>query len=367
MAFQVYVIAFVITILFYFRYKSNRKRKINLPGPWGLPILGNVHQIDSRFYKKFVEWSQKYGPMYRVKLGGDEVVVVSDAKIAKEMYSADIFTGRMTLDGVSLYETEPHLGLVNSFGEPWEQLRRFTLRQLRDFGFGKSSMETLIMNEVTEFIDGLDASNGKSIDNIQHRFSVAVVNALWTIVSGERYSHQDPKLSHLTSQVTKSFDAATNTGGLILFAPWVKHILPQLSGYNFIRTVMDQLREFMIKTVETHKPTFVSGNSPRHFIDVFLREISSTQDPTSSFYKDVGEKQLVACISDLFFAGFDPTSKTLSWAFLYLTKWPEVQKSFKKEINSVTGGNQRAVTIADRQNMPYTRALIEEVLRLSSL
>ncbi|ODN05810.1 Methyl farnesoate epoxidase [Orchesella cincta] len=259
--------------------------------------------------------------------------------------------------GIVIIYGSPHSGLVNSFGEPWEQLRRFTLKQLRNFGFGKSSMETLIMDEVTEFIDGLEASNGKSIDNIQHRFSVAVVNALWTIVSGARYSHHDPKLSHLTSQVTKSFDATTNTGGLILFAPWVKHILPGLSGYTFIRKVMDELREFMIKTVETHKLTYASDNCPRDFIDVFLREISVTQDPTSSFYKDVGGK---------YFVGFDTTSKTLSWALLYLTKYPEAQEKLQNEIQRATE-NQRAVALTDRPNMPYTQSLIEEVLRLSSL
>jgi len=95
------------------------------------------------------------------------------------------------------------LGLIRSEGESWEQLRRFTLRQLRDFGFGKNSMELLIMEEVKEILNWMKSMEGKPIGGIKEKMSLAVVNSLWTIISGERLKHDDPALLALTSGFTE--------------------------------------------------------------------------------------------------------------------------------------------------------------------
>lgn len=45
--------------------------------------------------------------------------------------------------------------------------------------------------------------------------------------------------------------------------------------------------EFVHEQVSLHKRTWTKDN-PRDFIDVYLTEINSTNDPNSSFYKTVG-------------------------------------------------------------------------------
>ena len=47
-------------------------------------------------------------------------------------------------------------GLLFSTGHEWVEQRRFALRQLRDLGFGKSSMEDMINEEVGKLIDLLE-------------------------------------------------------------------------------------------------------------------------------------------------------------------------------------------------------------------
>jgi hypothetical protein len=84
--------------------------------------------------------------------------------------------------------------LINSDGENWEQLRRFTLRQLRDFGFGKNSMEETIMVEVNEFLDILKAQGEKPLDKMKEKLLLAVVNSVWSISAGSRYKQDDKAL-----------------------------------------------------------------------------------------------------------------------------------------------------------------------------
>jgi hypothetical protein len=43
-------------------------------------------------------------------------------------------------------------GVFFSDGPFWVEQRRFTLRNLRDFGFGKQSMEGFIMEEIEDTI-----------------------------------------------------------------------------------------------------------------------------------------------------------------------------------------------------------------------
>lgn len=85
----------------------------------------------------------------------------------------------------------------------WEVHRRFLLRQLRDFGFGKSSMEQLVLEEVKETIDRFKAVKGKTISNTKQIFQIAVINSLWTIVSSERFDHDDPKLTQMLADAGK--------------------------------------------------------------------------------------------------------------------------------------------------------------------
>jgi len=100
-----------------------------------------------------------------------------------------------------LYEIPQILGIINSEGPHWEEVRQFTLRQLRDFGFGKNTMQESIMTEVNEFIELLVETKGEPVANMKDRLVVAVVNALWFIATGIRQKQNDPDLVALTMKI----------------------------------------------------------------------------------------------------------------------------------------------------------------------
>ena len=56
-------------------------------------------------------------------------------------------------------ETQNVRGVFFSNGQEWHEQRRFALRHLKDFGFGKAGMEETIMEEVEKAIKML--SKGK--------------------------------------------------------------------------------------------------------------------------------------------------------------------------------------------------------------
>jgi len=93
------------------------------------------------------------------------------------------------------------IGVGNTEGTHWDELRQFTLRQLRDFGFGKNTMQDSIMLEVNEFIELLALTKGEPVRNVKNRLVVAVVNSLWFIATGTRHPQNDPELVALATKI----------------------------------------------------------------------------------------------------------------------------------------------------------------------
>ena len=64
----------------------------------------------------------------------------------------------------------------------------------------------------------------------------------------------------------------------------------------------------------------------------------------------------------IFMAGHETTANTLAWAWFLLSQSPRVAEKLHAELDEVLGS--RTPTFKDVANLPYTRAVIEETLRL---
>ena len=77
------------------------------------------------------------------------------------------------------------LGLIISEGDEWKEQRRFAIRHLRDFGFGKSSMEEMIRDEFLDMAENLRGMEGQEVES-KHLFNVNIMNVIWRMMSGSR-------------------------------------------------------------------------------------------------------------------------------------------------------------------------------------
>lgn len=126
-------------------------------------------------------------------------------------------------------------------------MRRFTLRTLRDFGFGKfSSQEAIAEEELTELTKRLNQNleeNGKIVKMYQF-FTISVLNIIWGLVTGVRFSHDDPKLrkfNKTTYNVVKAAalgDNLSNAFPIIrhFYTPFLKPKIIEMQDYFRVRT-----------------------------------------------------------------------------------------------------------------------------------
>lgn len=133
-----------LTVLFLFHQFWWRRR--NLPdGPTPLPFVGNVLSFwkSERFEYKFLEWREKYGPIYTYWLGPMAVITVNDYKVAQEMFvKTDLYNDRAPIEALDNATRGGIYGIIDTSGHLWKEQRRFALKTLRDFGLGKNKMQS---------------------------------------------------------------------------------------------------------------------------------------------------------------------------------------------------------------------------------
>jgi cytochrome P450 len=208
------------------------------------------------------------------------------------------------------------------------------------------------------------ASAGPDGLEVQNLYNISILNALWKIISGTRYDYRDPQLIDLTRKVNEAMLTLGPKFSLTFIMPWLRIFgIDRQFAENTKR--FRAIRDFISATIEQHQATFNSGEM-RDYIDVYLSEIETETDPESSFYKEKGIENLIQALSDLFFAGSETTSSTLSWATLYMMRHPEVQSKVREEIFRVVG-KERLPSLSDKQLMPYTEATMLEIQRLGNI
>lgn len=82
----------------------------------------------------------------------------------------------------------PPSGVVSSNDLTWHNNRRFTLRQLRDLGMGKSKLVGAVHTQAEMLIEEFKKQAGKA-EKVPHAVNVAVVNIIWQMVASKWYRH----------------------------------------------------------------------------------------------------------------------------------------------------------------------------------
>ncbi|KAM6289248.1 LOW QUALITY PROTEIN: cytochrome P450 2G1-like [Aegotheles albertisi] len=310
------------------------------PGPWPLPIVGNLLQISpSRTLQSLLKLSQTYGPVFTVHLGTRPVVVLRGAATVRQALvdNAEAFAGRGRMPTVE--ETFHGHGVVFADGERWRQLRRFSLTVLRDFGMGRRSIESRICQEAQMLLQELRDTKEQPFD--PYLLSSAVSNIICSIVFGDRFDYRDSEFLELLRLMNESFrEISTPWSQLYEMGESFLRFLP--GPHRRIPRLLGRMRDFIARRVRGNAASLGQGE-PRDFIDCFLLQMDKEKDnPDTAF----NQENLELTTLNLFFAGTETVSSTLRYGFLMLMKHPEVQEKMHKEIDRVIGWD-RAPRIED--------------------
>ncbi|KAG7161543.1 cytochrome P450 2C31-like [Homarus americanus] len=360
------VVLLVLSLLLLLFYHGPGVRPHNFPP--GLPMLPVVSSLltmrGGPTRKILQDLKKKYGNLASFGMFNTRVVLVSGVSVMKEIFTNKVTTGRPSLaifkarnlmlsDGRST-----NLGILALNGSMWQEQRRFLLRHLRDLGFGKTSLEPIIQDEVTELMKYIEQQKDQPI-SMKRLFNRSVVNSLWGLVMGKRYPYGHEKLNALLNTFLQlsdinALDPMHFIPGIhivMLHTPFMKKLMDSLRDIaDFIK---EEIREFMDAEDPTSKNCLMSD---------FLLEMDKKKGEPSTFHMD----QLTAVVAEMFVAGMETTSSTLQTGIYFLAKNPEVQQRLQEELDQVVE-KERLPSFADLEKLPYTQATIHEIQRFFNL
>ncbi|XP_072287744.1 cytochrome P450 2F2-like [Pyxicephalus adspersus] len=353
-------IALVVLCLSFLVLLNRKKGKLP-PGPRPIPLLGNLHQLDTTdLVKSLKELSAKYGPVFTIYLGPTPHVVLFGYQAVKEalVEQADNFSGRGAFPVAHKF-TQGN-GIAFSNGEKWKILRRFAMTTLRNFGMGKKSIEERIQEEAHFLMEELQ--NTKQIPFDPTFFlSRAVSNVICSIVFGNRFEYKDKKFLTLLELINDNFQIMSSAWGTLynIFPGLMDH-LP--GPHHRIFRNFENMKIFVLEHLRKHEETF-QPDCPRDLIDCFLNKMQKEKEnPESNFNMDT----MVMTTLNLFFGGTETVSTTLRYGILILMKYPHITEKVHQEIDIVIGRN-RCPAVEDRSKMPYTDAVIHEIQRFTTI
>lgn len=330
------------------------------PGPICLPIVGCLAFVPSKYlHLRMEKWLKQYGPVVGLMIGSQPAVAICGPTEVLEILRREEFQGRPENANFRQENFNRKLGLFFSDGPFWIEQRRFTLHHLRDLGFGRNIMVASIFEEIEDVIKELRQREEFQVSGF---FGPSTVNVIWALVSGARYSRDDDRLRALLHILTRLFRTGSQIGGIVNAVPALQKIAPQISGYRENLEHITNLKAFLKKVVREHDETF-KENDLRDFIDVYLKEMKYQSGNENSTFSEDG---LIITCFDLFAAGAESVSNTISFSLLYTVLYPEVQRKVQSMLDDVVG-RERRPRLDDRPRLQYVEAVLNEVMRINTV
>uniref|UniRef100_A0A673AL93 Cytochrome P450, family 2, subfamily AE, polypeptide 1 n=1 Tax=Sphaeramia orbicularis TaxID=375764 RepID=A0A673AL93_9TELE len=356
-ALLLFIVVFILTA----DYIKNRRLTGFPPGPPALPIVGNIFTLDhKRTHESMTELAGRYGDVYSMRMGQRWVVVLNGFEAVTQalVTQGDSFSDRPS---IPLYDDIFHgLGVILSNGHMWKQQRRFALSTLKYFGFGKKSLEPMILEEFTYVAKEISAYKGKPF-NPHLIVNNTVANIICLLVFGHRFEYGDEQFKKMMKLFEQSIQIQVSVLAELYNAfPQLMRCLP--GPHQKFKRINEELKDFVRTEVKDHKQKW-DPSDLRDFIDYYLNEIQMSKGQDDSTFD---EECLIMSVLDLFGAGSETTSTTLRWAFLFMVKYPEIQERVQAEIDSVIG-QSRPPSVDDRADLPYTDAVIHEIQRMGNI
>ncbi|KAH7856534.1 hypothetical protein Vadar_002569 [Vaccinium darrowii] len=338
------------------RSKSNNNSTSNLPpGPWKLPLIGNLHQLASSLpHHNLRDLAKKYGPLMSLQLGEILTIVVSSPEMATEVMKTHdiIFASRPHIITTRIMSYDSTNMAFSPYGPYWRQLRKISATELLS-PKRVLSFQTIRQEEVSKLIKSIALNAGSPVNLTQKLYSLA-----YEITSraafGKRFNDQEVFISIMKEAIKVA--SGFNVADLYPSAEWLHNITGVRSKLEKFHVEVDRIMENMVNEHKTRKAT-EKGREDDDMVDALLEYHERGPNEFSLTVNNIK-----AVMLDIFSAGSDTTAATVEWAMSEIIKNPKIMKKAQDEVRRVfdSKGN---VDETGLEELKYLKLIIKETLR----
>jgi cytochrome P450 len=360
-------------------------RKSLPPGPLNLPVVGALLGVKDNLIDFLDKIHKTYGKIVYFKLGEKKFVSLCDVTILKRAMNMNSMNGR--LNDPFIQDSVKEAGVLMAEGEIWRFHRRLSLRILKDLGMGQSGIEYSVQNEATLLCDQLaNYAASKTPIDTRELFSLTTANVISSVVFGERPGYHDAEVQRCVRKLRYALQEMQFTLFLPILFPSLSILFRLLKNTKHMRAATEPAEDcyrMIERKLREHKHSIrfsnqsdvvFDENSCNTVCDDFMKQYLNEQskhldakiDYSTPPLKHFSDWQITRTVFELYMAGTDTTAASLSWAVLLLSHHEKVYNKLRNEIIKIVPDGQ-IVTYGDRNSLPYTLAVIDEILRFSSV
>ena len=290
--------------------------------------------------------AQAHGDFIHFPLGLWNVYLLNDPALIKHVLQDNNRNYNKNTIQYNTLSVVTGRGLLTSDGETWRQQRRliqpaFHRRRIVQFG-------ELMTAAAQKMVDRWDtASAPLDIDAEMMQLSLEIVGqALFSLDLSQ-------SAGELTRAVLTTLDYVVYRASTPIAAPlwW-----PTRRNGRFL-AARRLLNKVIAEMVQNRRAQLAAGEQPP---DDLLTMLLEARDPESG--EGMSDAQIRDEIITLLIAGHETVASALTWCWYLLAQHPEQLARLQEEVDGVLDG--RRPTIADLAQLPLTRAIFDETLRL---
>jgi cytochrome P450 len=330
----------------------------DLPGPPGVPILGNALALKAgRVHTVIEKWARRYGDYFRFRIGARRILGVADPQAIQAVLKDRPDTFLRTARLVSVGREIGLSGVFFANGDAWRRQRRMVMSAF-DPGHVKRYFPSL--EKVTARLQSrwrrTTALVGSDIplqaDLMRYTVDVTAGLAFGTDVNTLESTHE---------VIQQHLDQVLPLVSRRLIAPF--------TYWRLVKLPADRRFDRDLREIHRAIGEFIAQARKRLEADPSLRDKPGNLIEAMIAARDAGDSGLTdddvaGNVFTMLLAGEDTTANTLAWLIYLLSRNPQALETAREECVRALAGGDRPTQFEQTNALPYLQACIDETMRL---
>ncbi|CAI0374781.1 unnamed protein product [Linum tenue] len=330
------------------RKTSNSSTQQLPPGPWKLPIIGNLHQLLGAQppHRRLMDLARKHGPLMHLQLGETSNVVVSSPELAKEILKThDLnFANRPLYPVARILSYDARDMAFAPYGDYFRHIRKVTSEEL----LGRRRVKSL--RPVISSYQGVVVNLCRMLDALGN-----------TLICRVAFGKMTPKQQEAFLPLKEEMVKAYGGFGLGNFFPSSK-LIRLLSGTERAATKLHKEMDAMLESiVGEHMATRKARSDD--LLDVLLN-LMEEEEKNQELGFSITIVEIKAIILDVILSGSDTSTGTVAWVMSELMRHPRVMEKAQGEVRQTFDAKGMPIDEAGIEELNYLKAVVKETFRL---
>jgi cytochrome P450 len=316
----------------------------SIPLTKGLPLVGNLPQLIKNPFGFLKEARNTYGDIYSLNLGVSKILILNSPRQMQHVFVDNVQNYRK---GGAMWDAIRAMlgnGLVVSEGSFWLRQRRMMQPQFHRQRI--AALSDLMISAIDEALTTWESSASDGTFTMAPAFNQLTMKVVTRTLFGTGLDKDE--MDKVSDALAYAVDYIIKAMAFNSLPAWIP-----APGRRKYQEAIQQIDETVYKIIADSRSHRGAEN---HLLAMLLDMVDDENG------EGITDKQLHDEVTTLFLAGYETTSVALSWAFDFLTQHPEMLEKLQAEVDRVVG--DRLPTMADLHQMPYSRMILQETLRI---